>query len=62
MYDSSEFQEGNFQGSHKIFVNRVEKYRLIGWSWVIGWIVSLLAKKGNIKEKTCRGGIHNYFN
>lgn len=30
IYDISELQEGNFQGSHKISVNKVEKYRLGG--------------------------------
>ena len=52
IYDVSQFQEGKFQDSHKIFVNKVEKYRLTGQSWVVGWIVSLLAEIGNIGEKT----------
>lgn len=52
IYDVSQFQEGKFQDSHKIFVNKVEKYRLTGQSWAVGWIVSLLAEIGNIGEKT----------
>lgn len=59
IYDISEFQKGNFQGSHKIFVKKVEKYRLIGWSWMTGEIVSLLAETENI-VKTGEG--NKYFN
>lgn len=51
IYDISEFQKGNFQGSHKIFVTMEEKYRLIGWSWVTEDIVSLLAEIENIGER-----------
>lgn len=49
--DVSKCQEDNFQGSHKIFVNQVEKYKLIGRFWMIVWTVSLLAEIGNKGEK-----------
>lgn len=59
IYNVSEFQEAKFQAFHKIFANKVGKYRLTGWSWSGPLKVSLLAEMVNIPQRHGKKGIHD---
>lgn len=57
IYDAFEFQEGNVQGSHKIFVNKVEKYRLV----LNDRVDSITYGDREYRREDLGKGIHNYF-